>query len=102
MKLKCVTIEASLDKYQSKNNDLRKNKIYHHFLKNRSNMLANRLEMLQNLAYEILERCKTKYYDSISLTSKYYCVLLKSMLNEKKNSCILLFIHDNKLVTDFS
>ena len=39
-----------------------KNKVY---LKNKSNMLATKLETLQNLIYETLEICKSKYYENI-------------------------------------
>ena len=35
-----------------------KNKIYQLYLKNKSNMLATKLETLQNLIYETLESCK--------------------------------------------
>ena len=40
-----------------------KNKIYQLYLKNKSNMLATKLETLQNLVYEALECCKVKYYE---------------------------------------
>ena len=43
-----------------------KNKIYQIYLKNKSDMLATKLETLQNLRYETLESCKSKYYESIS------------------------------------
>ena len=43
-----------------------KNKIYQLYLKNKSNMLATKLETLQNLIYETLESCKGKYYENIS------------------------------------
>ena len=43
-----------------------KNKIYQLYLKNKSNMLATKLETLQNLIYETLESCKSKYYENIS------------------------------------
>ena len=43
-----------------------KNKICQLYLKNKSNMLANKLERLQNLIYETLESCKSKYYENIS------------------------------------
>ena len=42
-----------------------KNKIYQLYLKNKSNMLATKLETLQNLIYETLESCKSKYYENI-------------------------------------
>ena len=40
-------------------------KIYQLYLKNKSNMLATKLERLQNLIYETLELCKSKYYENI-------------------------------------
>ena len=40
-----------------------KNKIYQLYLKNRNNMLATKCETLQNLIYETLESCKSKYYE---------------------------------------
>ena len=43
-----------------------KNKIYQLYLKNKSNMLATKLETLQNLIYETLESCKSKYYENNS------------------------------------
>ena len=43
-----------------------KNKIYQFYLKNKSNMLATELETLQNLIYETLGSCKSKYYENIS------------------------------------
>ena len=43
-----------------------KNKIYQLYLKNKSNMLATKLETPQNLIYETLESCKSKYYENIS------------------------------------
>ena len=43
-----------------------KNKIYHLYLKNKSNMLATKLKTLQNLIYETLQSCKSKYYENIS------------------------------------
>ena len=68
-----------------------KNKIYQLYLKNKSNMLATKLETLQNLIYETLESCKGKYYENISkklcskaIAPKHYWLLLKTMLNEKK------------------
>ena len=67
-----------------------KNKIYQPNMKNKSNMLATRLETLQNLIYETLKSCKSKYYENISkklcskaITPKYYWSLLKTMLNDK-------------------
>ena len=36
------------------------------FEKYKSNMLANKLETLQNLIYKTLESCKSKYYENIS------------------------------------
>ena len=61
-----------------------KNKIYQLYLKNKSNMLATKLETLQNLIYETLESCKSKYYENISkklcskvIAPKYYWSLLK-------------------------
>ena len=86
-----------------------KNKIYQLYLKNKSNMLATKLETLQNLIYETLESCKSKYYENISkklcskaIAPKYYWSLLKTMLNDKKVPCIPPIFHDNKFVTDFS
>ena len=56
-----------------------KNKIYQLYLKNKSNILATKLERLQNLIYKTLESCKSKYYENISkklcskaITPKYY------------------------------
>ena len=72
-------------------------------------MLATKLETLQNLIYETLESCKSKYYENISkklcskaIAAKYYWSLLKTMLNDKKVPCIPPIFHDNKFVTDFS
>ena len=86
-----------------------KNKIYQLYLKNKSNMLATKLETLQNLIYETLENCKSKYYENISkklcskaIAPKYYWSLLKAMLNDKNVPCIPPIFHDNKVVTDFS
>ena len=52
--------------------------------------LATKLETLQNLIYETLKNCKSKYYENISkklcskaITPKYYWSLLKTMLNDK-------------------
>ena len=71
--------------------------------------LAAKLETLQNLIYETLERCKSKYYKNISkklcskaIAPKYYWSLLKTMLNDKKVCCIPPIFQDNKFVTDFS
>ena len=78
-------------------------------MKNKSSMLATKLETLQNLIYETLESCKSKYYENISkklcskaIAPKYYWSLLKTMLNDKKVPCIPPIFHDNKFVTDFS
>ena len=86
-----------------------KNKIYQLYLKNRSNMLATKLETLQNLKYETLQSCKGNYYENISkklcsktIAPKYYWSLLKIMLNDKKVPCIPPIFHHNKFVTDFS
>ena len=72
-----------------------KNKIYQLYLKNKSNMLATKLETLQNLIYETLE---SKYYENISqklcskaTALKYYWSLLKTMLNDKKFLASRLF-----------
>ena len=72
-------------------------------------MLATKLETLQNLIYETLESCKSKYYENISkklcskaITPKYYWSLLKTTLNDEKVPCIPPIFHDNKFVTDFS
>ena len=85
-----------------------KNKIYQLYLKNKSNMLATKLETLQNWIYQTLESCKGKYYENISknlcskaIAPKYYWSLLKTMLNYKKVTCIPPIFHDNKFVTDF-
>ena len=43
-----------------------KNKIYELYLKSKSDMLATKLETLQNLTYETLESCKSKCYENIS------------------------------------
>ena len=68
-------------------------------------MLATKLETLQNLIQETLERCKRKYYKNISknicskvITTKYYWSILKT----KKITCILPVICDHKFVTNFS
>ena len=86
-----------------------KNKIYQLYLKNNSNMLAAKLKTLQNLTYETLESCKSNYYENISKklcpkakAPKYYWSLLKTMLYDKKVSCIPPIFHDNKFITDFS
>ena len=72
-------------------------------------MWVSKLETLQNLIYETLESCKSKYYENISkklcskaIAPKYYWSLLKAMLNDKKAPCIHLIFHNNKFVTDFS
>ena len=72
-------------------------------------MLGIKLETQQNLIYETLESCKSKYYENISkklcskaIAPKYYWSLLKTMLNDKKVPCIPPIFHDNKFVTDFS
>ena len=82
-----------------------KNKIYKLYLKNKSNMLATKLETLQNLICETLENCKGKYYENISkklcsqvIASKYYWSLLKIMLNDQKVPCIPPIFHDNKFL----
>ena len=56
-----------------------KNKIYQLYLKNKSNMLATKLETLQNLIYEALESCKGKYYEIMlySHSSKILLVVTK-------------------------
>ena len=84
-----------------------KNKIYQFYLKNNSNVLAVKLETLQNLICETLESCKSKYYGNISkklsskaIAPKYYWSLLKTMLDDKKVASILPIFHDNKFVTD--
>ena len=72
-------------------------------------MLATKLKTLQNLIYETLESCKSKYYENISkklcseaIVPKYYWSLLKTMLNDKKVPCIPSIFHDNKFITDFN
>ena len=84
-----------------------KDKIYH-YLKNKSIMLVVKLETLQNLLYETLGRCKSKYYENISkmlcskaIAPKYYWSLVKTTLNDKKVPCILPIFHDNNFVTGF-
>ena len=42
------------------------NKIYQFYLKIQINILATKFETLQNLTYETLESCKSKYYKNIS------------------------------------
>ena len=86
-----------------------KNKIYQLYLKNKSNMLATKLETLQNLIYETLVSCKSKYYENISkklcskaIIPKYCWSLLKTMLNDKKVSCIPPIFYDKKCVKNFS
>ena len=61
-------------------------------------MLATKLKTLQNLIYETLESCRSKYYENIlkklcskAIAPKYYWSLLKTMLNDKKVPCIPLF-----------
>ena len=72
-------------------------------------MLATKLKAMQNLIYETLESCKSKYYENISkklcskaTAPKYYWSLLKTMLNDKKVPCIAPIFHDDKFITDFS
>ena len=72
-------------------------------------MLATKLETLQNLIYETLESCKSRYYEtsqtklySKAIAPKCYWPLLKTMLSDKKVPCIPPNFHDNKFVTDFS
>ena len=86
-----------------------KHKIYQLYLEKKSNMLATNFETLQNLIYETLESCKSKYYENISknlcskvIAPKYYWSLLKTVLNVKKIPCIRPIFHHNKFVTDFS
>ena len=69
-------------------------------------MVATNIETLQNLIYETLESCKSKYYENISkklcskaIAPKYYWSLLKPMLNDKKVPCIPPIF--TKLFTDF-
>ena len=64
---------------------------------------------MQNLIYETLESCKSKYYKNISkklcskaTAPKYYWSLLKTMLNDKKVPCISPIFHGNKFIIDFS
>ena len=77
---------------------IQEKKIYQLYLKNKSNMLGTKLETLQNLIYETLEKCKSKYCENISkklcskaITPKYYWSFLKTMLNDKKVPCIPLY-----------
>ena len=86
-----------------------KNKIHQFYLKNKSNMLVTKLEALQSLIHETLESGKSKYYEKIlkklcsnAVNPEYYWSLLKTMLNDKKVTCIPPIFHDNKFVTDFS
>ena len=72
-------------------------------------MLATKLETLQNLMYQTLESCKSKYYENIwkklcskVIAPKCYWSLLKTMLNDKNAPCIPPIFHDNKFVTGFS
>ena len=72
-------------------------------------MSATKLKTMQNLIFETLESCKSKYYENISkklcskaTAPKYYWSLIKTMLNDKKVPCILPNFHDNKFITDFS
>ena len=44
----------------------KRNKIYQLYLKSKSSMLATKLETLQNLIYETLESCNSKYHQNIS------------------------------------
>ena len=75
-----------------------KNKIYQLYLKNKSKMVAIKLETLQNLIHETLERCKSKYDENMlkilcskAIAPKYYWSLLKTMLNDEKVPCILAY-----------
>ena len=77
-------------------------------MKNKSNTLATKLETLHNLIYETLGSCKNKYIQYISkrlcskvITPKYYGSLLKTVLNDKKNSCIMFIIYDDKFLQVF-
>ena len=45
---------------------IQEKKNYQLYLKNKSKMLATKLETMQNLIYETLESCKGKYYENIS------------------------------------
>ena len=88
---------------------IQEKKIHQLYLKNKSNMLATKLKTMQNLIYETLESCKSKYYENISkklcpkaIVPKYYWSLLKTILNDKKVPCILPIFHDYKFITDFS
>ena len=81
-------------------------KNYQLYLKDKSNMLATKLETLQNMIYETMESCKSSFYENIMLcskavTPKYYWSLLKTILNEKKIPSILPIIHNNNFVTNF-
>ena len=67
-----------------------KNKIDQFYLKNKSNMLAIKLETLQNLIYETQESCKSKYYENISkklcsksIAPKYYWSLSNTVKWQK-------------------
>ena len=81
-----------------KNDSRKKQNLSAYYLRNKSNMLASKLERLQKIIYETLESCKSKYYENISkklyskvITPKYYWSLLKAMLNDKKIPCTRLF-----------
>ena len=71
--------------------------------------LATKLETLQNLIYETLKNCKSKYYENISkklcskaITPKYYWSLIKTNVKWQKSSLHPACFHDNKFVADFS
>ena len=81
-----------------KNDSRKKQNLSAYYLRNKSNMLASKLERLQKIIYETLESCKSKYYENISkklyskvITPKYYWSLLKAMLNDKKIPCTRQF-----------
>ena len=109
MKPKSLTIGSLLAEITKWKKWFKKKTKFIGFIWKKSNMLATKLEKLQNLIYETLESCKSKYYKNISkngcskaIAPKYYWSLLKAMLNDKKVPCIPPVFHDNKFLPDFS
>ena len=65
-------------------------------------------EQMQDTLRKSIEISKQKYYFKLSrklavnkINPKCYWSILKSFLNNKKNSCILPLIHDNQFLVDF-
>ena len=74
-----------------------KNKIYQLYFKNKSNMLATKLETVQNVIYdpgELQKQVLRKHLKKLCskvMTPKYYWSLLKTTLNYKQNSLHLAY-----------